>query len=656
MREKEKESLTSYPHSLFFFPSSDASNFRGGMSSSTKKHDVFVSFREDTRSRVDETYDVQEWKKTESLELFCSEAFKKSYPERGYESLSDSAVKYAGGVPLALKVLEKDRDHVIRIPDACDFETTSLIEVLADKALLTISYGKIIQMHDLLQQMGLEIVCQECTVYPGRRSRLKDNEAREVIEENKDLSQIKNLRLHSDTLTKMKTLRFMKFYNSSGQSSSNTYIDLPATLEPFSDKLRYIDWIGYPYESLPSPFCAKFLVEIHMPHSKVKQLWQGIQELANLEGIDLSGCKQFEELPDLSKAPRLKWYLHPSVLYSDTLVTLILNGRTKLQGVKGERHLKSLEQISVNGCLSLEEFAVDREIQTLGASVRRKRNVMKLHVEGLRVSHTLKESSEPTNHPTSLPNLYELNLYRCNVKRFPENFDILENLRILSLEDCNEIRHLPNLPSSINYLGAINCSSLVSVSKQNGTALIDNSSMFWQPTNIQRSHHFNPLPKRLEELNEQVVETHDTGKFVSKYASLDLENCLQQLDENPCAILDFSNDVSTVLNEFRTLEITKEQEEGLEQFVELYSKAVNISQDKLLTEDEQAKLTSEKRDLYNKLQHSKLKVQQFDTTISTRKSQIEKLQERQREIQEATKKFQEKFEALEKERSTLESR
>jgi len=55
--------------------------------------------------RVDAIYEVQEWKKTESLKLFCSQAFKKSYPEKGYEILSESAVKYAGGVPLALKVL-----------------------------------------------------------------------------------------------------------------------------------------------------------------------------------------------------------------------------------------------------------------------------------------------------------------------------------------------------------------------------------------------------------------------------------------------------------------------------------------------------------------------------------------------------------------------
>ena len=211
---------------------------------------------------------------------------------------------------------------------------------------------------------------------------------------------------------------------------------------------------------------------------------------------------------------------------------------------------------------------------------------------------------------------------------------------------------------------------------------------------------------RFEESNKQVVETHDTGKCVTKYSSFDLEDCLQQLDENPFAILDLlsnqlspslkqsetcvqkvaqENDATTILNEFRTLvfstsllkklsdqsyrqqieeslqklhtyrrEITKEQDEGLEKIIELYNKAVNISQHKMLTEDKQAKLASEKRDLYNKLQDSKLKVQQFDTTISTSKSEIENLQNRQREIQEAINKLQQENEALEKERSTLE--
>ncbi|CAJ1950914.1 unnamed protein product [Sphenostylis stenocarpa] len=431
------------------------------------------------------------------------------------------------------------KDHVIRILDACGFEATSGVDVLEDKALITISNRNIIQMHDLLLKMGLEIVRQESSGHPGSRSRLKDDEAREVIEQNEgtgaiqgialDLSQIKGLILYADTFTKMKTLRFLKFYTSLGESASDTYLDLPTTLDPFSDKLRYIEWIGYPFESLPSPFCAKFLVEIHMPRSKVKQLWQGIQELDNLEGIDLRQCKQFEELPDLSKAPRLKWviltgceslqYLHPSVLSSDTLVTLILDRCTNLKRVKSEKHLKSLEKISVNGCLNLEEFAVSSDlienldlsntgIQTLDTSIGSMYKLKWLNLEGLKLKHLLKELScltslkvlkisdnglvmdkqkihvlfdglryleilylkdcsklfELPDNISFLTQLRELRLDRSDVKRLPESVKNLHKLEILSLENCKELFCLPKFPSLIKYLRAINCTSLVSVS------------------------------------------------------------------------------------------------------------------------------------------------------------------------------------------------
>ena len=194
----------------------------------------------------------------------------------------------------------------------------------------------------------------------------------------------------------------------------------------------------------------------------------------------------------MSKAPRLKWlnlsfceslrYLHPSVLSSDTLVTLTLNWCTKLESLKIEKRLKSLEKINVNGCSNLEEFAVssdliklsqlsNREIQTSGTSVRPKPKLKR---------HNLKKGSsscisleEPKfsdfellmkdifNYSSpSLQHLYIIKIDQCNIKTLPET---LVNLRILSLENCNELLHLPKLPSSINYLAAINCTSLVSV-------------------------------------------------------------------------------------------------------------------------------------------------------------------------------------------------
>ncbi|XP_061365082.1 disease resistance protein RUN1-like [Gastrolobium bilobum] len=547
-------------------------------------------------NRVDLIYEVKKWEDTESLEFFCSKAFEQSKPQIGFEFLSERAVAYAEGVPLALDVLgsnlrskstkfwestlrklnnypdEKiqgllrvsyddgldplqkkifrdiafffqgeEKDHVQSVLDACGFEASSGIEVLEDKALITISNGNGIQMHNLLQIMGLAIVRREDENNPGRRSRLRDNEAREVIEKNKgtdaiqgitlDLSQIKDFRLPTDTFTKMESLRFLKLYTPSGQScSSDTYIDLPAVLEPFSDKLRYVEWTGYPFESLPSPFCAKLLVEIRMPHSNVKQLWQGTQELDNLEGIDLSECKKFENLPDLSKASRLKWVnlsgceslydLHDSVLSADTFVTLLLDKCTRLKSVKGKKHLKSLKTISVIGCSSLEEFAVSSEllenldlsntgIQRLDTSIGLLKNLKWLYLDGLRLGHLPKELSclkclrelklsdsglvidkqqlhdlfdglqflqilhlkecsclfeLPDNISILSKTLQELRLDGSNVTKLPESIKDLQELEILSLENCRELPCLPELPPHIKQLYVVDCKSLVSVS------------------------------------------------------------------------------------------------------------------------------------------------------------------------------------------------
>lgn len=201
---------------------------------------ITTRYRQLLIGRVDWIYQVEKWKTPKSLELFSLEAFKESNPQKGYEDLSKEAVDYAGGVPLALKVLgsylrsksikfwrstlrklnkypnetiqtllkvsydglddlEKrifldiafffkgeNKDHVIRILDACDFEASSGIDVLEDKALITISSSNIIQMHDLLQKMGLEIVRQQCKGDPGGRSRLRDiEEVRDVLRDNK---------------------------------------------------------------------------------------------------------------------------------------------------------------------------------------------------------------------------------------------------------------------------------------------------------------------------------------------------------------------------------------------------------------------------------------------------------------------------------------
>ncbi|XP_061375826.1 disease resistance protein RPV1-like isoform X2 [Gastrolobium bilobum] len=519
---------------------------------------------------VNEIYEVTIWKFPESMKLFCLKAFGQNHPLKGYEHLSVRAVEYARGLPLALEVLgsylrsksirswestlrefkkypdekiqnllkvsydgldglEKmifqdiafffigeKKDHVIRILDACGFEASSRIEVLEDKALITISNSDRIQMHDLLQKMALEILREDRSRNPARRSQLWD--AREVIEQNKSTDIIQGIILDLSEFLLSRSVCESLYEDHHSVLSANTLNTL---------KL-YVVWTGYPCKSLPPPpFYA--LVEIRMPHSNVKQLWQGIQEFGNLKGIDLSECKLLVKLPDLSKESRLKWMnlsgceslcdLHDTVLSANTLSTLILDRCINLESVNGKKNLKSLVKISVNDCLSLKEFAVSSNlienldlsntgIQRLDTSIGLLQNLKWLNVEGLRLTHLPKELSclkslkvlklsykgpsidkkqlnslfdglrslqilylkdcsnlfELPDNIRVLSQLQELRLDGSNVIRLPASIMHLSELEILSLENCRKLRSLPELPPSIKQLYAINCTSLVSVS------------------------------------------------------------------------------------------------------------------------------------------------------------------------------------------------
>ena len=193
-----------------------------------------------TNHEVNFTYQVKEMDHNEALQLFSWNAFKRDKPTEEYVEITECAIHYAGGLPLALMVLgsdlygksiiqwksaldkyesvpnkniqeilkisydglddsEKDifldiacffkgkhADYVIKILDGCGFFPDIGIQVLIDKSLVTIDENNKLGMHDLLQDMGKEIVRRESPEEPGGRSRLWFHEdVRHVLEENK---------------------------------------------------------------------------------------------------------------------------------------------------------------------------------------------------------------------------------------------------------------------------------------------------------------------------------------------------------------------------------------------------------------------------------------------------------------------------------------
>ena len=195
----------------------------------TRDEHLLIQHRVHNKDRPNtffDTYKPNTLNDHDALKLFCLKVFKNVQPSEDLMQLSQDVVYYANGLPLALVTLGsfligrtmdewqsalkklknnpqrkifdtlkvsydgledemwkmifldiacffrgKLKDRVIEILENCGFAAKIGIGVLMEKSLLTLENNKLL-MHDLLQEMGWEIVRQESLKEPGERSRL----------------------------------------------------------------------------------------------------------------------------------------------------------------------------------------------------------------------------------------------------------------------------------------------------------------------------------------------------------------------------------------------------------------------------------------------------------------------------------------------------
>ncbi|XP_034203532.1 disease resistance protein RPV1-like [Prunus dulcis] len=192
-------------------------------------------------------YEVQKLYDNQALELFSLNAFGRNEPPNNYLELAKRAIAYAQGLPLALtllgshlrnkgihrwqaildgyegepytgiqKILRKsydaldnsvqqvfldmacffkgeDKDYVMQILSSKHKASQDCIEVLVEKAMITIQYNRIL-MHDLLEKLGKDIVHEECPIEPGKHSRLWfHDDVYHVLIENSGTRKIKGI-------------------------------------------------------------------------------------------------------------------------------------------------------------------------------------------------------------------------------------------------------------------------------------------------------------------------------------------------------------------------------------------------------------------------------------------------------------------------------
>ncbi|KAK3416394.1 hypothetical protein EUGRSUZ_H02112 [Eucalyptus grandis] len=170
-------------------------------------------------------HEVKALENGEALELFRKHAFLGNKKIEIRSNLVDGVVHYAKGLPLALEVLgsflcgrgeeewestlqklakspykeiddvlkvsfdgleneEKEifldiacffkgqgTKHITKVLESCDFAVIIGVKILIERSLISEEKGTL-QMHDLIQLMGMNIVKEECRDNPGKRSRL----------------------------------------------------------------------------------------------------------------------------------------------------------------------------------------------------------------------------------------------------------------------------------------------------------------------------------------------------------------------------------------------------------------------------------------------------------------------------------------------------
>ncbi|KAH9725887.1 Disease resistance-like protein DSC1 [Citrus sinensis] len=418
---------------------------------------------------VKEKYEMKELVDDHALELFSLYAFKQNNPHIGFEELSSRVIKYAQ----EKQFWESAKNKLKRIPNmeiqkvlkisfdgmddgeknifldiACFFKWKNKhligISSLVVKPLICI-HGNNITMHDLLQEMGREIVRQESMNDPGKRSRLWH---------------------HEDSI---------KFLTSNTERILFEGVCLDMSKGPVFTEVRYFHWHGYPLKSLPSNIHLEKLVLLEMPHSNIQQLLDGVRgfvlnlrdckslkslpagiHLEFLKELDLLNGTAIEELPSAIEC--LYKLLHLDLEYCESLNSL----------PSGLCKLKLLNYLTLNCCSNLQRLPDElgnlEALWKVLSSVFHLNNIDLLSFQRSRGHKQMGLSLPITLSLDGLRTLRKLDLQKNNFERIPESVIQLSKLGRLYLRYWERLQSLPKLPCKLHELDAHHCTALESLS------------------------------------------------------------------------------------------------------------------------------------------------------------------------------------------------
>ncbi|XP_031253510.1 disease resistance-like protein DSC1 [Pistacia vera] len=308
-------------------------------------------------------------------------------------------------------------------------------------------------VHDLLQEMGWEIVRQESTRDPGKRNRLWYHEdIYRVLEEN-ELHKLKHIDLSFSKYLRIQDL-------SLAPNLENLILESCTSLCEITSS---VDGLNY-----------KLLI-LNLRHCKSLDSLPTDIRLESVEKVIFSGCSNLKKFPQISWNMKELYLdetaiekLPSSIENLSRLVILNLKDCSMLERVPSNIcKLRSLEHLNLSGC------------SKLGGLLDNLRNLTASRVlKAVRVAATREA-------PISIPylrRLEKLDLTNCFIKELPDNLGQLSSLQslllgrnffesipsiaalyklsYLDLSYCERLQVLPELPRNLRNIDAYNCTAL----------------------------------------------------------------------------------------------------------------------------------------------------------------------------------------------------
>ncbi|CAH1431504.1 unnamed protein product [Lactuca virosa] len=493
-----------------------------------------------TGHKVDVIHNISLLNNDESMKLFCKHAPRGYKHVEDYELLSKKVVAYAGGLPLALRVLgrflcDKDmnewrsalarlkeipdanileklkisfdglktvekqlfldiacffrgcykNEQNMMILDACGYHPVIGIKVLVQKALITISENGTFDMHDLVQELAHYIVRGEHPKNPEKHSRLWKK---------KDVLKICAM----DATPNLDKIEAM-YVALSRREESQHVLQVAANMK----KLRCIELVFHLEAELviiPESFPPRELCCLSLSFLKAKQLWEGYKFLPNLRMIKLYYLMNLMKTPDFDGIPNLERFIvegsslleeiHPSFGRLEKLVYVQIQRCENLKMVPPITRSKKLKTFVLSGCSGLA-YSHSKIQQNMENFVPHNMNTIRMcFFSGClrKLDLSLCNLGDGDIRPAAvweLPNLQHLNLEGNRFVRL--NFSLLRvpRLRYLNISKCYNLVELPELPSSIAVVIADGCFSL----KRFGD--ISNCKWLWKVT-LTGNHKLDP--------------------------------------------------------------------------------------------------------------------------------------------------------------------